>query len=186
LEAFAPVLSGYIGLKWPNDVLLSSGLENHSMQDAGKVAGILVECAFQQSQLVYAILGIGINVNQESAALPSGQPGAPFPTSLRLYAGREFDRTELLIALCQSLGQSLGQSLSTLLTAHQPAQALITEWRSRLWTLGQIVTVRANQADDEAFSGRAVDVTADGSLVIEDESGVRRVFTAGDVSVRAR
>ncbi len=176
LEAFAPDLTGHVGLKWPNDVILSRDLEDHSLQKAGKVAGILVEGAFQQNKLLYAILGIGINVNQENIALPPAQPGAPVPTSLRLYAGQEFDRTALLIVLCQSL--------SGLLNADQPTEALIAEWRSRLWTLGQSVTIRANGADGEVFSGRAVDVTMEGSLVVENEVGLRHVFTAGDVSVR--
>ncbi len=176
LATFAPCLTGHVGLKWPNDVLLSRDATDHRMQTAGKVAGILVEGVFQQGELLYAILGIGINVNQTHDTLPPAQPGAPVPTSLRLFADQEFDRTALLIALCQTL--------SAWLNPDQPAQALFTEWRSRLWTLGQMVTVRTTGTDGEVFSGRAVDVTAEGSLVVEHETGARRLFTAGDVSLR--
>ncbi|CAN5531234.1 biotin--[acetyl-CoA-carboxylase] ligase [soil metagenome] len=175
LETFTPSLVGCVGLKWPNDVLLGHDSE-HRMEKTGKVAGILVEGAFQQGELLYAILGIGINVNQARDTLPPAQPGAPMPTSLRLFADQEFDRTALLIALCRSL--------SGLLNSDQPAQALITEWRSRLWTLGQMITVRTNGTEGEVFSGRAVDVTGEGNLVVEHESGARRIFTAGDVSIR--
>ncbi|MCX6046164.1 MAG: biotin--[acetyl-CoA-carboxylase] ligase [Chloroflexi bacterium] len=175
IEAFSPSFTGHVGLKWPNDVLLSHD-SDYNMQKVGKVAGILVEGAFHQGELLYAILGIGINVNQTHADLPPAQPGAPAPTSLRLFADQEFDRTALFIALCHALGE--------LVHPDQPAQALRTEWRSRLWTLGQMVTVRTTGTAGESFSGRAVDVTPEGSLVVEDETGARRSFTAGDVSIR--
>ena len=171
LERFAPALQGQIGLKWPNDVLLG-----HNLDDAGKVAGILLESTFQQTEIRYAILGIGINVNQTVASLPVGQPSAPRPTSLRSYTGQSFDRTTLLMALCQSLGEYL--------TADRPGVELSAAWRSRLWTLGQAVSVRENLDSEPVFTGRALDVTADGSLVVEAENGVQRIFAAGDVSIR--
>jgi len=173
LERFAPALQGQIGLKWPNDVLLG-----HNMDDAGKVAGILLESTFQKTELLYAIFGIGINVNQKVAALPVGQPNAPRPTSLRSYMGQSFERTTLLIALCQSLGEYL--------TADPSGVELSAAWRSRLWTLGQAVSVRENLDSEPVFTGRAVDVTADGGLVVEDENGVQRIFAAGDVSIRTQ
>lgn len=171
LEQFAPALQGQIGLKWPNDVLLG-----HNLDDAGKVAGILLESTFQQTEIRYAILGIGINVNQTAASLPVVQPSAPRPTSLRSYTGQSFDRTTLLIALCQALGEYV--------TADQPGVELSATWRSRLWTLGQVVSVRENLDSDPVFTGRAMDVTADGSLVVEAENGGQRIFAAGDVSIR--
>ena len=43
-------------IKWPNDIFF----------DKRKLAGILVETKFKGSNIDYAIVGIGINVNQES------------------------------------------------------------------------------------------------------------------------
>jgi BirA family biotin operon repressor/biotin-[acetyl-CoA-carboxylase] ligase len=140
------------------------------------VAGVLVEGTFQHNELIEAILGIGINVNQTVDALPPAPPGAPVPTSLRLYSGRVVDRTQLLIALCQSLSQLLTSALS--------AQALHAAWRSRLWTLGQPVSIYPSSDQAEVFRGQAIDVTLEGSLVVEDEKGTLRVFATGDVSVR--
>lgn len=67
-------------LKWPNDVLL----------DGRKAAGVLVEAAGagDRSQ-PFAVLGVGVNVNQDVFA---GAEGFVYPpTSLRLATGREWD-----------------------------------------------------------------------------------------------
>ena len=42
-------------IKWPNDVLVNNK----------KIAGILVESLFQENNPTCAIIGIGLNVNQE-------------------------------------------------------------------------------------------------------------------------
>ena len=171
LESLSPLLRGHVGCKWPNDLLLGN-----NMQDAGKTAGILVESAFGQDALTYAVMGIGINVNQTLATLPLAQPGAPPPTSLRTYTGQSLARTTVLLALCQAL--------SELLRTPATDQILWSAWRRRLWTLGQMVAVRERGAEDAIFSGRAVDVTPDGALIVEDASGVQRSFSAGDVTLR--
>lgn len=44
-----------IAIKWPNDIYI----ENH------KTAGILIQTAIQTDRMKYAIIGIGININQE-------------------------------------------------------------------------------------------------------------------------
>jgi len=171
LESLLALLHGHVGCKWPNDLLLGN-----NMQDAGKTAGILVESTFVQSALTYAILGIGINVNQTAATLPPPQVGAPPPTSLKIYTGHLFERTTVLLALCQALNNWLGSPTSD--------QLLWSAWRRRLWTLGQMVSVRERGAEDVTFSGRAIDVTPDGALLIEDATGRQRSFSAGDVTLR--
>ncbi len=171
LASLAPTLTGHVGIKWPNDLLVGN-----NMADAGKVAGILVESAFQGTEPAYVIVGIGINVNQAADSLPPAQPGAPPPTSLRLYAGTVLDRHTVLVALCQTLGALCATPISQML--------LSGEWRAHLWTLGQWVVVRERGMDDDHFSGQAVDVTATGGLVVEDSQGQRRLFSAGDVTVR--
>ncbi|MFN8491131.1 MAG: biotin--[acetyl-CoA-carboxylase] ligase [Caldilineaceae bacterium] len=165
-----PGLAGQVGLKWPNDVLLGN-----TIHQAQKVAGILLESTLQGGEIQHVILGIGINVNQTVATLPPVPPTAPTPTSLRLFTGQILDRTAILIALCQSLGQWLTAS----------SQQLTATWRSRLWTLGQAVNVHEAGESNRVFQGRAVDVTPEGSLIVEDDNGVQRIFAAGDVSLRA-
>ena len=97
----APELTDEIGLKWPNDVLLGADLAT-----GRKVAGVLIETAYRQNRMEHAIVGMGINVNQDATGLPTVPPDVPLPTSLRLYVGRPVDRTDLLVALGQAWNES--------------------------------------------------------------------------------
>ena len=45
-----------ISIKWPNDI----------MSQSKKMAGILIENKIKQGQIVSSIIGIGLNVNQET------------------------------------------------------------------------------------------------------------------------
>ena len=167
----APELADEIGLKWPNDVLLGEDLATGQ-----KVAGILIESSYRNDQLEYAIVGMGINVNQQAAELPAVPPEAPAPTSLRLHLGRPLDRSSLLIALCTAWGELLGPQRMT----HDIDQ----EWRNLLYTLGQPVTVRYFGESGAVLSGVAVDVTADGELMVQDDGGRTVVVSSGDVTCR--
>lgn len=159
-----------VGLKWPNDVLLGS-----TPHQARKLAGILVESSFRPAQgdLEYAVVGIGINVNQREADLPVVEPPALAPTSLAVALGHPVDRTELLIALCRAFSFQITR----------PAPVAVAEWRSHLWTLGQAVTV--HQAGGPPLHGLAVDVAANGALIVAEKgSGRLHTIEAGDVSLR--
>jgi len=77
-------------LKWPNDVLM----------DGRKVAGVLVEVVGADTA-GFAVLGIGVNANQEEFA---GAEGFVYPpTSLRLAAGRAWDIETVVDAVARSL-----------------------------------------------------------------------------------
>ena len=171
LEA-VPELAGTVSLKWPNDVLLGSG------SSTGKVAGILVESAFESDALKYAVLGIGVNVNQRPAQFPEVAAHMVTPVSLRSFLGRRVDRTDLLAILCTQLAARFA--------ADESRGDMFQEWRSRLSTLGQRVSVYVlPQAGRATVTGMALDVTAAGDLLVEDSDGALHTFTAADVSVRA-
>src|SRR5215469_571150 len=76
-------------LRWPNDVLIGPK----------KICGVLTEISVDAGQLRFAVIGIGVNVNQQ--ALPSEI--APLGTSLKIETGKDWSRAELLIALLESL-----------------------------------------------------------------------------------
>lgn len=174
VRAIASMLSELtedLGLKWPNDIMLGEDLAH-----AAKVGGILIETSYVQDQVEYAVIGIGINVNQAQDALPVVAPNAPPPTSLRLALGRTLDRASLLIALCQAWEE--------LVAPHASTHDIYHEWRNLLLTLGQPVTVTFHSDSDRHLHGVAVDVTADGALVVMDEGGHSHLLDAGDVTTR--
>jgi BirA family biotin operon repressor/biotin-[acetyl-CoA-carboxylase] ligase len=167
-----PDLSDEIGLKWPNDVLLGSDLAS-----GRKVAGVLIETSYRNNVMEYAVIGIGINVNQPAQLLPKVPATAPQPTSLLAHVGRQIDRSDLLIAL--------GQVWNELIGPKRADHNIYYEWRSMLYTLGQPVTVRQHGQDHgQTMHGTAVDVTPDGALVVTDQAGHSYTFGSGDVTTR--
>jgi BirA family biotin operon repressor/biotin-[acetyl-CoA-carboxylase] ligase len=126
-------------LKWPNDVVIAGR----------KVAGILLESRGRESPAV--VIGIGINVGQRS--FPADLE--PTATSLRLARGAPVDREALLRTVLEELAtwceRLEGEGFAPVRDA----------WKAMSATIG--TTVRA-----EAATGRAVDLDADGALVIDD------------------
>lgn len=74
-------------IKWPNDIYF----ENK------KLAGILIETAIMGNTLKHAIVGIGLNVNQENFEL------APAPISLKQLLQKDFDVDEILYRISESV-----------------------------------------------------------------------------------
>lgn len=167
INALIPGLAPRLTLKWPNDLLI----------DGRKVAGLLAESRLQpDGSLAYAVLGIGINVNQRQTDLPPSMPGSLPPTSLRLETGQAIDRSELLALLCEKLAAWL---------AEPNAARLHLAWKRCLGMLGQRVAVHAATADQPpTWVGTAVDVDASGALVVVDDAGERRTFEVGEVTLR--
>lgn len=133
------------GLKWPNDVLL----------DGKKTAGILAEAAGG-----VVILGIGVNVGR--VELP--EPLAATATSLETFAGRAFNRLEVLSRLVAALSRQVDG----------PVDAIPARYRDWSVTLGKQVRVETGTGSIEA---RAVDIDISGGLVLAGG----QVVTAGDV-----
>ena len=76
-----------VSIKWPNDILA----------DGKKVCGILVENQFQKGHLDYAIIGIGININNTSF------PEFPQASSFLLNTGILFSIEEVFEKILQSV-----------------------------------------------------------------------------------
>ena len=151
-----------VGIKWPNDVLA----------DGKKLVGILTEMSAEMERIHYIIIGTGINVNIEAAEFaPEIREKA---TSLSLLAGHSLDRRQLLADILQEM-EALSMSVQA-----QGFTPVLDEWRRLSLTLGQEVRVIGV---NETFTGRAVDIDADGALLVDTEAGRRRVIAA-DVSIR--
>lgn len=78
-------------LKWPNDVLV----------DGRKLAGVLTETRVEGDALAFAVLGVGINVNQEGEDFPADLWETA--TSVKMATGQSQDRSVFLRAFLQGL-----------------------------------------------------------------------------------
>ncbi|MHB1004632.1 MAG: biotin--[acetyl-CoA-carboxylase] ligase [Chloroflexota bacterium] len=156
-------VSGVVpSIKWPNDLLVGHR----------KLAGILSEGSAVEDKLEYAVVGIGLNVNFEPSAFPEIAETA---ASLQAEAGRAISRARVL----QELLNEIEGRYDTLRPARQGE--LWAEWRRRLGTLGQRVTVTEGEHREE---GTAVDVSPDGSLILRRDDGSEIAIAVGDVTLR--
>jgi BirA family biotin operon repressor/biotin-[acetyl-CoA-carboxylase] ligase len=142
-----------VGIKWPNDVQV----------DGKKVAGILPEAVWQGQLLRAVILGIGVNVRVEFADADLRDRAI----SLEVALGRRLDRAELLRTLLTRLD---------IWYAQIAAEETFQIWKDRLNMFGKRI-------NGFRYAGRALDVTADGSLIIVGDDGRRRTVRAGDIAV---
>ena len=160
VDAVRRVTGVETGLKWPNDVLAPDGR---------KLAGILVERVetAQGPGGAAAVVGVGLNVTSTPEDLPVATA-----TSLSLCGGGDLDRTSLLLAILTSFSSLYGAWSA----AH--GDGVRASYRERCTTLGR--EVRVELPDGEPLRGRAVDVDADGRLLVETAGRVR-ALGAGDV-----
>lgn len=145
-------------IKWPNDVLI----------DQRKVSGVLIESDVSGEIVNYAIVGMAINVNLDTSAIPEIAETA---TSLKEVLGHEVSRLEIL--------QTLLTEFENLYAALNRGEAIHHEWRKRLETLGQRVTVRCG---DQVHEGYAQDVDEEGKLLLKHSDGSLITIAAGDVT----
>ncbi|WP_339530065.1 bifunctional biotin--[acetyl-CoA-carboxylase] ligase/biotin operon repressor BirA [Pseudomonas mucidolens] len=149
------------GLKWPNDVLVGQK----------KIAGILLELVGDPADICHVVLGIGINVNMQSADDVDQQW-----TSVQLETGAPVNRNHLIA--------KLGLQLQHYLDRHRASgfAALQEEWElNHLWQ-GRPVSVIAglNQVD-----GLVLGIDGQGALRLSVD-GVEKVFSGGELSLRLR
>jgi BirA family biotin operon repressor/biotin-[acetyl-CoA-carboxylase] ligase len=152
-----------IRVKWPNDVLVE-GL---------KVAGILVERRSANGGPGSAVVGVGLNVNQER--FPAELAGSA--TSLRMASGRRLDRSRVAVRLVDELDRALDAWA-------RGDQSIRTSYRDLLEGVGRPVEVRRFEGDD-VVPGILEGVDESGCLRLRTRSGVR-IFAAGDITFRVR
>lgn len=153
-----------IEIKWPNDLILKDK----------KLGGILVELSAEANGPCLAVIGIGINVSVDAAALESIRPmHLPAVDLSAALGGRGASRNQLASALITALGQLL-ESYPT--GGFAPYHA---ELRSVDYLQGRDVRV---QGDTQAVTGIAMGIGSDGALLVETEGGLCKLLS-GEVSV---
>ncbi len=131
-------------VKWPNDIVV----------DWKKLAGILIEAKISGPELVYAIVGIGLNVNLTAEQLPTGA------TSIFLVKKKRF-----------SLEKTLS-SILTVLERHyenlRDESAVVGDWWKHCAHRMKPVIIETGKSK---VRGKSVGVNMDGSIIIQTEQG---------------
>ena len=165
LEPLAPGGKPRIGLKWPNDLWLSTP------QGERKLAGILVETASWEG-IRYVVIGIGINIRAlalDTAAPAAALPAIP-PGGLQELLP-ELDAPAVLLRIIPPLVQAV-QAFERF--GFAPFQAR--------FAARDVLAGRAVQLSD-GTTGTAHGAGENGALLVHTAAGMKEI-TSSEVSVR--
>ncbi len=132
----------YTCIKWPNDLYWKDR----------KAGGILIENVLQGAEWKFAIIGIGININQVSF-----DPSLPNPVSLKQLTGKTFDIVNLAKQLCGCLEARWRQ------LAEGNLAQILQDYNQRLYKSNELVRLKKDNAVIEA---KVLGVNEQGELLI--------------------
>ncbi|MGH9715879.1 MAG: biotin--[acetyl-CoA-carboxylase] ligase [Candidatus Acidiferrales bacterium] len=160
-DAAAEELDALPDIRWPND-LLAGGR---------KFGGILTEMHAEPGRVHYAVIGLGINVNQTKMPERLMQ----IATSLRIETGKSHSRLEVLIRLLRQLdryyNQFLAEGAAPILRRFAQVSSYFKGKRVRITTAV------------ESFTGTTSGLDASGVLrVVRDDGRGTELVLSGDVA----
>lgn len=147
-------------LKWPNDVVFRNQ----------KIGGVLCEGVYRQDAY-WVVAGIGVNTNVPLDRLPPEVRTAA--TSLKAETDVEVSNEEFLEYMLREFDKVYKASQSS------ARGVLARDYMALCSTIRQRVAVETPQG---TVRGTAIEVTAQGALVLVDESGKRTEIADGTVS----
>lgn len=149
-------------IKWPNDIVVNGK----------KVCGILTEMNAQFDYINHIVVGIGINVHNESFPEEISQ----MASSLMIEAGgKGFHRAQIIAETMSYFEQYYDTFLKT-----QDLSALVREYDELLVNRNKSVRVLDPK---EPFDGKAMGITPKGELIVDTWES-RKLVSSGEVSVR--
>jgi BirA family transcriptional regulator, biotin operon repressor / biotin---[acetyl-CoA-carboxylase] ligase len=142
-------------IKWPNDIYWRDR----------KAGGILIESSFRGAEWLFAIVGIGININQTQF-----DPAAPNPVSLKQVTGKTFNPEELARELCEALEHRYRAM------QNETTDSLIQQYEQVLYKRNETVWLKKQGTP---FKTTIQGITSTGRLMTADT--IEREFDFGEV-----
>lgn len=147
-------------IKWPNDLYWRDR----------KAGGVLIESVVVSSESMvnlwqWAVIGIGININQTSFS-----PYLPNPVSLKQITGKSFDTVALAKDLCNYLQKGI-EFLSS-----GKKDEIIKQYNLHLYKKGLQVKLKK---DNRVFETKIESVNSAGQLIATD--AIKHEFNFGEV-----
>jgi BirA family biotin operon repressor/biotin-[acetyl-CoA-carboxylase] ligase len=156
-EALAPLLGDKLKIKWPNDIYYADQ----------KLGGMLIENMIQGGQIKNAIVGIGLNINQE--IFPNHLPNA---ISLKQILHQDYDLNSLLTDICRHIE-------AYYLNLKAGKISFVREsYLKRLYWLNEKKSFRSKE---ELFDGVINNVKDNGMLVVKNNKGEELEFSLKEI-----
>ncbi len=149
VDVLLPLVGDALRIKWPNDIYVNDQ----------KIGGILIENTLHGYDIVWSVVGIGLNVNQTEFAYPmatSLQQQAPLPNG--------YDLPGLLSSLCERLEQRYLQLRSG------QRDKLSRDYLERLY---RYQSAHPFEHNGRVFRGTIVGVDPSGRLAIAEVGEVK-------------
>lgn len=151
-------------IRWPNDLLIGEK----------KFAGILTEMSSDSSRVHHAVIGVGVNVNQQSFP----DDFSTTATSLRLEANRVFSRLEMAAAMIRAVDREYRALLrameSPIRTPALRFEPIMRRVESRSsYATGKLVHVE----EDGGYVGTTDGLDPRGFLRVRTDKGLRMVIS---------
>jgi BirA family biotin operon repressor/biotin-[acetyl-CoA-carboxylase] ligase len=147
-------------VKWPNDILANDK----------KIAGILTESSVREKDIIFVIVGIGLNVNQQISDFSDDVRGKA--TSLFAECGKPIDREMLISEIVTEFEK---QYFSLERTNYEQ---VMQDWRSRCDHLGKDIIVDTHVGKEK---GKFIDITERGILLFLNSEKQEKEFVAGTI-----
>ena len=160
-EGIREVTGMETGIKWPNDIVMNGK----------KVCGILTEMSAQLDYINHVVIGIGINVQNESFPKEIEQVA----TSILMETGQHVNRAELIEAVLEQFERYYEIFLET-----EDLSGLVKEYNAHLINMQKQVRVLDPK---EPYEAKAMGITPHGELIVDTWEG-RKLVSSGEVSVR--
>ncbi|MDA0315230.1 MAG: biotin--[acetyl-CoA-carboxylase] ligase [Bacteroidetes bacterium] len=144
-------------VKWPNDLVIPR---------LGKLGGILIENLVGSSGWDYAVVGIGLNINQNQFTSPQA-------TSLSLATGNVYPLQELFKLLIVHLEQAY-------IALKKGKNAVVTrEYLQYLYLFEEWAVFKAG---DQEVEGKIMGLSETGNLLLELSNGQQRSFGIKEIA----
>ena len=149
-------------IKWPNDIVLNGK----------KICGILKEMSTEIDYINYVVIGVGINVNQDT--FPEELQNTA--TSLKIESGHMYRRPELIAAIMERFEKNYESFLLT-----EDLSGIQGIYNDMLVNKDREVRVLEPGNEYHAY---AEGINEKGELIVKTPDGEERHIFAGEVSVR--
>lgn len=150
-----------VKIKWPNDILFNGK----------KIAGILTEMQSELDLVQAVIVGIGVNVNQQTDDFPKELSNVA--TSLSVEAGgKVFQRSDIIVSILERYEHWYFQYLES---GFPPVKK---RWEQLSLTIGKEITAKTMRKE---VTGVAEGITDDGVLLIRKKDGTIESIYSADI-----
>lgn len=149
-------------IKWPNDVILNDK----------KVCGILTEMSAEMEAVHYVVIGVGINVGQETFPEDVGGHAG----SLKAATGKTVFRAQLIADVLERFEKHYGTFVEA-----GDLKGLQSAYANHLVNIGRQALI---QEPGNQYEALAEGIDERGRLLVSLPDGTKRAIYAGEVSVR--